>query len=77
MVEREFPSVHLIKLKKNIGIAGWNEGFKIAKGEYVLVLDDDSYPDADTISNGMDYLIELKNFGILAISIYNLKDKKF
>ena len=40
MVKKEFPQVRLIQLKKNIGIAGWNEGFKNAKGEFVLVLDD-------------------------------------
>ena len=39
MVKNEFPKVQLIQLEKNIGIAGWNEGFEIAKGEYVLVLD--------------------------------------
>ncbi len=49
MVKNEFPSVQLIQLEKNIGIAGWNEGFKVAKGEYVLVLDDDAYPDRNSI----------------------------
>ena len=44
MVIKEFPNAQLIQLEKNIGIAGWNEGFKVAKGEYILVLDDDSYP---------------------------------
>ncbi len=43
MVKNEFPDVQLIQLEENIGIAGWNEGFKAAKGVYVLVLDDDSY----------------------------------
>ena len=53
MVEQDFPQVKLIRLKKNIGIAGWNEGFKAAKGEYVLVLDDDSYPLNNSIENGL------------------------
>ncbi len=43
MVREEFPSVNIIELNENIGIAGWNKGFEIAKGKYVLVLDDDSY----------------------------------
>ena len=49
MVNNEFPSVQLIQMEKNIGIAGWNEGFKVAKGGYVLVLDDDAYPDKNSI----------------------------
>jgi len=30
MVIKEFPNAQLIQLEKNIGIAGWNEGFKVA-----------------------------------------------
>ena len=51
MVKSEFPSVRLLELQKNIGIAGWNEGAKIAKGEYLLFLDDDSYPAQQTLSS--------------------------
>ena len=32
MVDKEFPGAKLIKLEKNIGIAGWNEGFVGARG---------------------------------------------
>lgn len=32
-------------LPDNLGIAGYNEGFKKARGEYILVLDDDSCPE--------------------------------
>ena len=49
MVKLEFPAVRLLELQKNIGIAGWNEGAKIAKGEYLLFLDDDSYPEKNTL----------------------------
>jgi len=55
MVKNEFPSVQLIQMEKNIGIAGWNEGFKIAKGDYVLVLDDDSYPEEQSIQKNSKY----------------------
>ena len=54
MVETEFPEVKLIKLYKNIGIAGWNKGFEVASGEYILVLDDDSYPGSDTINKALN-----------------------
>jgi GT2 family glycosyltransferase len=76
MVEKEFPSVILIRLKKNIGIAGWNEGFEIAKGEYVLVLDDDSYPENDAIETAINRM-DNQNVGIVAFKIFNTLALKY
>lgn len=77
MVKNEFPSVQLIQMGKNIGIAGWNEGFKIAKGEYVLVLDDDSYPqDRTLIGRSLGFFCE-KNVGLLAYRIWNSYSHSF
>ena len=69
MVKTEFPKVQLIQLEKNIGIAGWNEGFKIANGEYVLVLDDDAYPAKDAISLSIP---EFENDELISCIAYNL-----
>lgn len=77
MVEQEFPSVKLIKLTANIGIAGWNKGFEIAKGEYVLVLDDDSYPKKNAILKGMQILTKDKSVGILAFQVIENNDLSF
>lgn len=76
MVEQEFQSVILIKLEKNIGIAGWNRGFEIAKGEFVLVLDDDSYPDIDTIRRGVLVMDSNLSIGAVAYNILNLRYNK-
>jgi len=70
MVGNEFPKVILVRMLNNIGIAGWNEGFKIAKGEYVLVLDDDSYPEIFSIANALSCFVS-DNVGITACNIYN------
>jgi GT2 family glycosyltransferase len=43
MVREEYPEVRLIALDHNGGAPSWNEGFRVAKGEYVLILDDDAY----------------------------------
>jgi GT2 family glycosyltransferase len=43
MVEEEFPQVRLIRRTVNSGVSGWNDGFEMARGEYVLALDDDCY----------------------------------
>ena len=50
MVNEKFPLAKLIRLPENIGIAGWNEGAKLAQGEYLLFLDDDSYPEKSVLS---------------------------
>lgn len=76
MVKAEFPSVQLIQIQKNIGIAGWNEGFKVAKGEYVLVLDDDAYPEINSIDEGVIALRENTDVGIIAFNIFNTKLNK-
>jgi GT2 family glycosyltransferase len=43
MVRDEFPQVRLIAREENIGAPAWNDGFAVASGDYVLVLDDDCY----------------------------------
>jgi len=72
MVKNDFPEVQLIQLNKNIGIAGWNKGFKTAKGEYVLVLDDDSFPEKDAIQKVIDN-INGNETAVYAFSVYNFK----
>ncbi|MBF0204889.1 MAG: glycosyltransferase family 2 protein [Desulfamplus sp.] len=57
-------------LKENIGIEGLNRGFEIARGKYILVLDDDSHP---LNINTIDFLIESfdrdENLGVIACRI--------
>lgn len=38
-----YPNVKLIRLKRNVGCAGRNEGIKKARGEVVITLDDDVF----------------------------------
>lgn len=73
MVKKEFPEVILIELDKNIGIAGWNKGFEIAKGEYVLVLDDDSYPNEKALETTLDLVHSREDIGIVSAKIINTK----
>jgi GT2 family glycosyltransferase len=49
MLANEFPDIKSIVLKNNIGVAGWNEGATVAKGDYLFFLDDDSFPKHDTL----------------------------
>ena len=76
MVKKEFPGIQVIQLEKNIGIAGWNEGFKVAKGEYVLVLDDDSYPKTKTIQDCLNLTKIDPLVGVVACDVYNRRDNR-
>lgn len=44
-----FPDVILLRMSGNLGIAGYNAGFERASGEYIVILDDDSFPNPDAI----------------------------
>jgi len=58
MVEREHPSATLVRNERNVGAPGWNEGFRIANGDYVLVGAMYSAP-ADYTPDQLDALIPL------------------
>jgi N-acetylglucosaminyl-diphospho-decaprenol L-rhamnosyltransferase len=53
MVREEFPQVRLIARETNVGAPAWNDGFAIATGDYVLILDDDCYLPPDGLSNAI------------------------
>lgn len=42
-VEAAFPPVRLVRNESNLGAPGWNAGFAVAQGDYILILDDDAY----------------------------------
>ncbi len=46
-VESQFPMIHLIVNRRNYGMVAYNQGFEVARGEYILVVDDDGLPASD------------------------------
>ena len=70
MVEQEFPQVQLIRRSVNCGVSGWNDGFAVARGEYVLALDDDCYLPGDglrrAVAGARDRGAQLVSFGVSA-----------
>ncbi len=48
-IASEFPAVRLLRQRSNQGACSKNLGLVQAEGEYVVFLDDDSYPNADSI----------------------------
>jgi GT2 family glycosyltransferase len=65
--------VRVICLPTNTGITGYNKGFKQAKGDYLLVLDDDSHPvDETTLDRIIQCLDTRADIGIVACRIESL-----
>lgn len=82
MIEKEFPEVNLIKMFKNIGIEAYNIGFKNARGEYIVILDDDSFPREDAVARMVEKFERDEKLGIVAFDVRNyfgyddIEDKK-
>lgn len=68
MVECEFPDVKVIRVEPNRAVAGWNAGFEAGRGEYFLVLDDDSAPQSG-LKDAIAFLQHNPKVGILACQI--------
>lgn len=67
-VNDTFPEVVLIENKLNLGAPAWNLGFKIAKGDYFIILDDDSHLEAG-LEEALTYLDQNNKVGLLALNI--------
>lgn len=76
MIAQEFPAVSCIPLESNIGIAGWNAGMAVADGDYLLLLDDDSYPIDPDYEKVLRFLDAHKECGILALRVFNERDNR-
>ena len=63
-----FPEVGLVERTSNNGIAGWNDGFAVAKGEYLIVLDDDSNIESG-LKEAIDFLDSRPDVGVLALNV--------
>jgi GT2 family glycosyltransferase len=48
-VEANFPLTRLIRSKRNRGACAKNKGVAVATGQYVIFLDDDSYPEQSSV----------------------------
>ncbi|WP_269524316.1 glycosyltransferase family 2 protein [Coraliomargarita parva] len=79
MVRSEFPEVDLVELTENMGAPALNKGFEISKGDYILVLDDDSHPEKG-LNEAIEFLDNNPDVGALALHIvggsYRIKSKR-
>ncbi len=70
MVAAEYPQVRLLRRETNSGVSGFNDGFAVAQGDYVLALDDDCYLPPDglrrAVSAARERKADLVSFGIVS-----------
>jgi len=76
LVRKKFPWVNLIALKENTGFSkGNNEAIKVAKGEYILLLNPDTVLQEDTLKKCLDFAKSKENFGALGVRMIDGKGK--
>jgi GT2 family glycosyltransferase len=71
MVRNNFPQALLLRSNKNIGIEAYNAGFKAAKGEFIVILDDDSFPEKSAVARMVKRFQENPDLGIVAFDVRN------
>jgi len=69
MVAAEFPRVRLLALPENIGVAAYNRGFFQARGQFILILDDDSFPAPDALEKMVELFNADPDIGLVAFDV--------
>lgn len=67
-IKQHFPAVNLIENKVNTGAPAWNLGFEAAKGNYFIILDDDSHIE-EGLEEGLQYMDMNPKVGVLALNV--------
>jgi GT2 family glycosyltransferase len=72
MIRSMFPDVNLFLNSKNVGVArARNKGISASRGEYIVLLDDDTECSNDFVSKGIEYMKLHPEIGILGPSLYS------
>ncbi len=71
MVENEFPYVKLIRLSENKGIEGYNIAFEHSSGEFVVILDNDSFLEDEGIVKIVKKFQNYPKMGALGCKVFN------
>ncbi len=72
MVQNEFPSAELIVNADNRGFAAANnQGFELASGQYVLLLNSDTIVLGNVLKQSIDYLVNHSKVGAMGCRVLN------
>lgn len=70
MVKERFPDITLIENKKNVGFSiANNQAVKVAKGEYLCILNPDTAVEENTFKKCIDYAETITNMGALGVRL--------
>ncbi len=67
-IKNHFPDVILIENPVNTGAPAWNLGFEKAKGDYFIIIDDDSHIDFG-LKEALAYMDTNQDVGVLALNV--------
>lgn len=72
LVRSSYPKVTLVENRANLGFSrANNQGLKIAKGRYALILNDDTYIKEDAFGNIVNFMDENTEIGICGPRLLN------
>lgn len=71
LVKTEFPHVNLIEMSENVGIKAYNVGFEQAKGDYIIIIDDDSFPAKTAMRRMVKAFEQDPQLGVCAFDVRN------
>lgn len=63
----QYPTVRLIELDENTGVAAFNRGVEASTGQTVLILDDDSWPDPTALALALELLAQREDVAAVAL----------
>ena len=69
MLKTSYPDCRYFNMSKNQGIRAYNQGASHARGKYLLLLDDDSYPASDSVTKMVQLFEEHPDVGIIPFNI--------
>jgi GT2 family glycosyltransferase len=73
MLAAEFPEVRTLALADNHGVEGFNRAAAQARGEHLLILDDDAVPGREALVAAMDVLARDESIGAIALLPVNAR----
>lgn len=68
-VAEQFPDVRVLRKDVNRGACAKNAGVAVAAGQFIVFLDDDSYPAAGSIRRMVQYFLADKNLGAMVCDV--------
>ena len=75
-IREHFPDVRLVENDTNRGFAGGcNDGIEVAKGQYIVILNNDTTQEPDWLQQLVDYLEAHKAVGIAQPKLINAIDR--